>query len=76
MSRSLMLSPKAGEAFWDEDENMELSVEATPDEATAPESAEYLTCIQSVVYSPTFQVPAFYFTMHYNSGFPLTSICH
>ncbi|KAI9510471.1 hypothetical protein F5148DRAFT_976722 [Russula earlei] len=34
-------------------------------------SAEYLTCGQSVTFSPTFQVPVFYFTVHDRNGSPL-----
>ncbi|KAJ7591146.1 hypothetical protein C8J56DRAFT_934793 [Mycena floridula] len=33
---------------------------------------EYLTCQQYVVYSATFQVPAFYFTIHDSNGSPLS----
>lgn len=69
MSRSVTFSPKAAGGVSNEEENIEASVEAAIDEATAPESAECLTCTQSVVYSPTFQVPAFYFTMHHSSRF-------
>ncbi|KAF8524747.1 hypothetical protein JB92DRAFT_3109267 [Gautieria morchelliformis] len=32
---------------------------------------EVLTVHQSIVYSPTFQVPAFYFTVHDRNGSPL-----
>ncbi|KAJ7283730.1 hypothetical protein C8J57DRAFT_1293396, partial [Mycena rebaudengoi] len=31
-----------------------------------------LTCVQYIVYSATFQVPAFYFTLHDASGSPLS----
>ncbi|KAJ7667943.1 hypothetical protein DFH06DRAFT_1184012 [Mycena polygramma] len=41
------------------------------DEATAATPAETLTCKQYIVYSATFQVPAFYFTLHDTSGSPL-----
>jgi hypothetical protein len=34
------------------------------DEATAPTDTEPIICQQYVVYSATFQVPTFYFTMH------------
>jgi hypothetical protein len=27
-------------------------------------SSEYFTCGQSITFSPTFQVPVFYFTIH------------
>ena len=69
MSRSITFSPTVAEDLSNEEENIEALVEAAIDEATAPESAECLTCTQSVVYSPTFQVPAFYFTMHHSSRF-------
>lgn len=38
--------------------------EADLDEATAPMDTEPVICQQYVVYSATFQVPTFYFTMH------------
>ncbi|KAJ6614323.1 hypothetical protein B0H10DRAFT_2045703 [Mycena sp. CBHHK59/15] len=41
------------------------------DEATAPTPPESLTCMQYIVFSVTFQVPAFYFTIHDASGSPL-----
>ncbi|KAJ7276284.1 hypothetical protein B0H12DRAFT_1084534 [Mycena haematopus] len=41
------------------------------DEATATTPTETLTCKQYVVYSATFQVPAFYFTLHDAGGSPL-----
>ncbi|KAJ7744520.1 hypothetical protein DFH07DRAFT_834606 [Mycena maculata] len=41
------------------------------DDATAAPAVETLTCLQYVVYSATFQVPAFYFTLHDASGSPL-----
>ena len=65
-----MLSSNTTQAPPAEDEDIETLPESTSDEATAPQCAECLTCTQSVVYSPTFQVPAFYFTMHHNSRFP------
>ncbi|KAN0140023.1 hypothetical protein V8E53_001919 [Lactarius tabidus] len=34
-------------------------------------SPELLTCGQSITFSPTFQVPAFYFTIHDSHGSPL-----
>ncbi|KAH9007119.1 hypothetical protein EDB86DRAFT_2870099, partial [Lactarius hatsudake] len=33
-------------------------------------SPEYFTCEQSIAFSPTFQVPAFYFTIHDSRGSP------
>lgn len=48
--------------------------EALNDEATADTSSpppESLTCRQYIVYSATFQVPAFYFTIHDSSRLPL-----
>ena len=69
MSRSVTFSPKEAEDVSNEEENIEDLVEAAIDEASAPESAACLTCTQSVVYSPTFRVPTFYFTMHHSSRF-------
>ncbi|KAH9963215.1 hypothetical protein BC827DRAFT_1194165 [Russula dissimulans] len=34
-------------------------------------SSDYLTCSQSITFSPTFQVPAFYFSIHHPNGSPL-----
>ena len=69
MFRSVTFSPKAAEDISNYEEDVEDLVEAAIDEASAPESAACLTCTQSVVYSPTFQVPTFYFTMHHSSRF-------
>ncbi|KAI0091969.1 hypothetical protein BDY19DRAFT_983545 [Irpex rosettiformis] len=44
--------------------------EADPAEASA--APDVLTCRQYVVFSSTFQVPAFYFSMHHKTGAPLT----
>ncbi|KAJ6539268.1 hypothetical protein B0H19DRAFT_1178129 [Mycena capillaripes] len=41
------------------------------DDAIAATPAETLTCKQYTVYSASFQVPAFYFTLHDASGSPL-----
>ncbi|RPD74451.1 hypothetical protein L226DRAFT_535329 [Lentinus tigrinus ALCF2SS1-7] len=41
------------------------------DDAVCHVPGESLTCNQYVVYSATFGVPAFYFTLHDNSGSPL-----
>ncbi|KAF5393734.1 hypothetical protein D9757_000099 [Collybiopsis confluens] len=42
------------------------------DEATAPVARPVLTSQQFVVYSATFQVPCFYFTMYHPEGAPLS----
>ncbi|KAI0347074.1 hypothetical protein BDW22DRAFT_493311 [Trametopsis cervina] len=42
------------------------------DSAEASQSTEALTCHQHVVYSPSFQVPALYFSVHQSSGAPLS----
>ncbi|KAJ7179247.1 hypothetical protein C8R46DRAFT_887406 [Mycena filopes] len=44
---------------------------ADDDDATASTPPETLTCTQYIVYSPTFQVPTFYFTLRDASGAPL-----
>ncbi|KAI0676834.1 hypothetical protein C8Q78DRAFT_999764 [Trametes maxima] len=41
------------------------------DESLAASPEELLACKQYIVYSPTFEVPAFYFTIHGSSGAPL-----
>ncbi|EIW61738.1 uncharacterized protein TRAVEDRAFT_163229 [Trametes versicolor FP-101664 SS1] len=41
------------------------------DESAAVVPGELQTCKQYVVYSPTFEVPAFYFTLNKSSGSPL-----
>ncbi|KAF8211191.1 hypothetical protein K438DRAFT_1663590 [Mycena galopus ATCC 62051] len=50
---------------------VEPDAETDGDDATAATPAETLTCKQYVVYSATFQVPAFYFTLHDAGGSPL-----
>ncbi|KAJ7700006.1 hypothetical protein B0H17DRAFT_1048224 [Mycena rosella] len=49
----------------------EMPIDEDLDDATAIAPAETLTCLQYIVYSATFQVPAFYFTLHDASGSPL-----
>ncbi|KAL7282096.1 hypothetical protein ACG7TL_003565 [Trametes sanguinea] len=41
------------------------------DSTIASAAHEVLTCRQYVVYSPTYAVPAFYFTLHDSTGSPL-----
>lgn len=52
-------------------EDDDVDVSDAGDDATAATPAETLTCKQYIVYSATFQVPAFYFTLHDASG----SVC-
>lgn len=42
----------------------ETELEEEEDLATAAVSSSILTCVQHIVYSVTFQVPVFYFTIH------------
>ncbi|TFK43610.1 hypothetical protein BDQ12DRAFT_187372 [Crucibulum laeve] len=51
----------------------DLADEETEDDATVTihPTHEQLTCKQYVVYSASFQVPAFYFTIHNSNGSPL-----
>ncbi|KAI0698933.1 hypothetical protein BC835DRAFT_1268568 [Cytidiella melzeri] len=42
------------------------------DDATAEGPPNAFTCRQYIVFSSTFQVPALYFSMHHNTGAPLT----
>ncbi|KAI0366408.1 hypothetical protein BV20DRAFT_971929 [Pilatotrama ljubarskyi] len=44
---------------------------AIDDEAVSVPAGDLLTCKQYVVYSATFEVPAFYFTLHESTGSPL-----
>ncbi|KAJ7937126.1 hypothetical protein B0H13DRAFT_1944331, partial [Mycena leptocephala] len=53
-------------------EDDDVDVSDAGDDATAATPAETLTCKQYIVYSATFQVPAFYFTLHDASGSPLS----
>ncbi|KAJ6599142.1 hypothetical protein DFH09DRAFT_26429 [Mycena vulgaris] len=62
MTRTALHTRRAAETLAEED----------VDDATAAAPAETLTCMQYIVYSATFQVPAFYFTLHDASGSPLS----
>jgi len=42
--------------------------ESADDPAVAVPLPDHLTCHQSVVFSPTFQVPTFYFSVHDSSA--------
>ncbi|KAI0334793.1 hypothetical protein GY45DRAFT_1294449 [Cubamyces sp. BRFM 1775] len=69
LSRIVILPrPSGGEANGSEEPEDLIAVD---DEATAPLPPAQLTCRQYVVYSPTFEVPTFYFTLHDPSGSPL-----
>ncbi|KAH9938645.1 uncharacterized protein B0H18DRAFT_22127 [Fomitopsis serialis] len=73
MSRSVPLSFKASEVLpFDKEDDCGHVPDECEDEATAPVSRKALTCTQSVVYSPTYRVPAFYFTVHHSNGVPLS----
>lgn len=51
------------------EDDLEGIVEAEDDAALSfNTSADMLICQQYVVYSPTFRVPAFYFSMHHNGS--------
>ncbi|KAF9226478.1 hypothetical protein BS17DRAFT_485726, partial [Gyrodon lividus] len=47
------------------------TVDSIDDAAATLPPADYLTCQQYVVFSATFQVPTFYFSVHDLSGTPL-----
>lgn len=54
-----------------ENELEDTLLETEPDDATAPSpirQSELLEVWQSVVYSPSFRVPVFYFSAHYASA--------
>ncbi|KAJ7904436.1 hypothetical protein B0H14DRAFT_2662861 [Mycena olivaceomarginata] len=63
MARSCQHTRRVAEADSDADTDS--------DDATATTPQETLTCKQYIVYSATFQVPAFYFTLHDAAGSPL-----
>ncbi|KAK2466154.1 hypothetical protein APHAL10511_001796 [Amanita phalloides] len=66
MSRSTVHTKRGPQlAQYDEDEQV-------LDEATASTDMEAIICEQYVVYSATFQVPTFYFTMNSSQGAPLS----
>ncbi|EPQ59293.1 hypothetical protein GLOTRDRAFT_70600 [Gloeophyllum trabeum ATCC 11539] len=46
-------------------------VEEADDAATIPHRSDGITSRQYIVYSPTFQVPVLYFTVHDSHGTPL-----
>ncbi|KAI9001172.1 hypothetical protein BD414DRAFT_452306 [Trametes punicea] len=51
--------------------NEQIQIDAEDDVAIAVNGEERLICQQYVVFAPTFEVPAFYFTLHDSSGSPL-----
>ncbi|KAF9247225.1 hypothetical protein BU15DRAFT_38575 [Melanogaster broomeanus] len=53
------------------DDGGDSTVEPTDDAAALPLPADTLTCHQYVVFSATFQVPTFYFSVHDLSAAPL-----
>ncbi|CAL1702202.1 unnamed protein product [Somion occarium] len=73
MSRSLSIPAHSLCEDHLDDETDEVYVEVPEDDAEAPQVIrELVTVTLSVVYSPTYQVPALYFTAHHTSGSPLT----
>ncbi|KIL70131.1 hypothetical protein M378DRAFT_156187 [Amanita muscaria Koide BX008] len=51
---------------------LEQTTDGEIDEAAGYADSEVLICQQYVVYSATFQVPTFYFTIHDSQGAPLS----
>ncbi|KDQ64847.1 hypothetical protein JAAARDRAFT_28493 [Jaapia argillacea MUCL 33604] len=73
LTRQTSLHRKSEASPADPDDDLEdLTVEINEDPAIMNASTnKSLACTQYVVYSPTFQVPAFYFTVHDEHGSPL-----
>ncbi|KAI0049611.1 hypothetical protein FA95DRAFT_1537896 [Auriscalpium vulgare] len=72
MSRLVLLSWSDTASEPDLDAGEVGVAEVTDDAARSlPVSSEALTCYQTVVFSPTYQVPAFYFQIHDSKGSPL-----
>jgi len=75
LSRSVPLHGRAQAQHRDSDlvrDDVPPSAEFVDDLAIAEDaSPEFLTCGQSITFSPTFQVPTFYFTVHDSHGSPL-----
>ncbi|KAI0069069.1 hypothetical protein BV25DRAFT_1845061 [Artomyces pyxidatus] len=72
MSRSVLLSwrsPSSADSEAEETSELALPVDEA---ASPPSSYEALTSYQSVVFSPTYQVPVFYFEIHKSNGSPLS----
>lgn len=61
-------------ALGDAEKDLLSETDEEPDdtESSASSALDRLVCSQSVVFSPTFQVPAFYFTIHDSSMFYLS----
>ncbi|KZT12721.1 uncharacterized protein LAESUDRAFT_668604 [Laetiporus sulphureus 93-53] len=72
MSRSVLISVNAEPRSSHEDDEGWLEAPETVDDVAVFSESDIVTARQSVVYSATFQVPAFYFTMHHSNGTPLT----
>ncbi|KAI0254261.1 hypothetical protein BJV78DRAFT_1186621 [Lactifluus subvellereus] len=73
MSRTALLQCRTRKRDSDlvEEDGLE-SGDTIDDPAVARDaSSGFLTCGQSIVFSPTFQVPVFYFTVHDSYGAPL-----
>ncbi|EIM88273.1 uncharacterized protein STEHIDRAFT_95331 [Stereum hirsutum FP-91666 SS1] len=74
MFRTVHLFTRARHSALDDaDEDLLPETDEEPDdtESSASPALDHLVCNQSVVFSPTFQVPAFYFTIHDSTGSPL-----
>lgn len=72
MFRTVHLFTRARHSALDDaDEDLLPETDEEPDdtESSASTALDHLVCSQSVVFSPTFQVPAFYFTIHDSSMF-------
>ncbi|KAK0468299.1 acetyl-CoA acetyltransferase [Desarmillaria tabescens] len=72
LSRRTMHTRRLTSVYSDNDEIYNEEYEEQQDESTAVAIPDVtLICQQYIVYSATFQVPAFYFTMHDCNGSPL-----
>ncbi|KAI0771465.1 hypothetical protein BD413DRAFT_475413 [Trametes elegans] len=71
LSRTVVL-PRTHPPASENDGELAQTVDTTEDECVATPATELLTCKQYIIYSPTFEVPAFYFTLHDSSGSPLS----
>jgi ubiquitin-like-conjugating enzyme ATG10 len=72
MSRTALLQGRTRKRDGDlvEEDGLE-SEDIIDDPAIARDApSRFLTCGQSIVFSPTFQVPVFYFTVHDSRAYP------
>ncbi|KAI0321880.1 hypothetical protein OF83DRAFT_1050374 [Amylostereum chailletii] len=73
LSRRVLVYLRAASSPAEEDDLVDNELDAD-DLASVSLNSEAYVCVQSVAFSPTFQVPVFYFTIHSPQGAPLSLV--